>query len=51
METPGRGEELIRRFTPFIMAVVSRATGQFIRMGEDDEASIGLMAFNEAIDC
>jgi len=47
----GAREELIRRFTPFIMAVVSRATGQFIRMGEDDEASIGLMAFNEAIDC
>ncbi|WP_258359959.1 RNA polymerase sigma factor SigI [Moorella sulfitireducens (nom. illeg.)] len=46
----GAREELIRRFTPFILAVVSRATGHFIRLGEDDEASVGLMAFNEAID-
>ncbi|GAF24823.1 RNA polymerase sigma factor SigI [Neomoorella thermoacetica] len=43
-------EELIRRYTPFILSVVSRTTGHFIRLGEDDEASIGLMAFNEAID-
>lgn len=46
----GAREELIRRFTPFILAVVSRATGHYIYLGEDDEASIGLMAFNEAID-
>lgn len=46
----GAREELIRRFTPFILAVVSRVTGHFIRLGEDDEASVGLMAFNEAID-
>lgn len=43
-------EELIRRFTPFIFAVVSRVTGRYISAGTDDEASIGLMAFNEAID-
>ncbi|MDK2820169.1 MAG: polymerase sigma factor [Clostridia bacterium] len=43
-------EELIRRFTPFILSVVSKVTGHFIRLGEDDEASVGLMAFNEAID-
>ncbi|MDN5345191.1 MAG: polymerase sigma factor [Clostridia bacterium] len=47
---PGAREELIHRFTPFILAVTSRATGRFIHLGEDDEASIGLMAFNEAID-
>ncbi|NLW07203.1 MAG: RNA polymerase sigma-I factor [Clostridia bacterium] len=43
-------EELIRRFTPFVMAVVSRLSGRYISMSEDDEASVGLMAFNEAID-
>jgi len=43
-------EELIRKFTPFILTVVSRLSGRFVRLGEDDEASIGLMAFNEAID-
>ncbi|SMB98858.1 RNA polymerase sigma factor [Thermanaeromonas toyohensis ToBE] len=43
-------EELIRKFTPFILNIVSRLSGRFVRLGEDDEASIGLMAFNEAID-
>ncbi|MGI9952664.1 RNA polymerase sigma factor SigI [Moorellaceae bacterium AZ2] len=43
-------EELIRKFTPFILKIASRLSGRFIRLGEDDEASIGLMAFNEAID-
>ncbi|MCG0277509.1 MAG: RNA polymerase sigma-I factor [Thermanaeromonas sp.] len=43
-------EELIRKFTPFILTIVSRLSGRFVRLGEDDEASIGLMAFNEAID-
>jgi len=43
-------EELIRRFTPFVLKIASRLSGRFIRLGEDDEASIGLMAFNEAID-
>lgn len=42
--------ELIHRFTPFILAVASRVTGRYINIGNDDEASIGLMAFNEAID-
>lgn len=43
-------EELIRKFTPFILTIVSRLSGRFVRLGEDDEASIGLLAFNEAID-
>lgn len=41
-------EELIRRYTPFVLATVSRATGRYISLS-DDEASIGLIAFNEAI--
>lgn len=43
-------EELIRQFTPFILKIASRMSGRFVRLGEDDEASIGLIAFNEAIE-
>jgi len=42
-------EELIRRYTPFVMSAVSRAIGRYVQMGRDDESSIGLMAFNEAL--
>jgi len=44
-------ENLIKSYTPFILKTASKVSGRYIRMGEDDEASIGLMAFNEAIDC
>lgn len=44
-------EELIKNFTPFILRVTSKVSGRYVRLGEDDEVSIGLMAFNEAIDC
>ncbi len=44
-------ESLIKSYTPFILKTASKVSGRYIRMGEDDEASIGLMAFNEAIDC
>ncbi|MCL6451052.1 MAG: RNA polymerase sigma-I factor [Acetobacteraceae bacterium] len=43
-------ERLIREYTPFVLRVCSRATRRFIRLGEDDEASVGLIAFNQAID-
>jgi len=43
-------EVLIKRFTPFILSVASQKSGRYIRLGHDDEASIGLIAFNEAID-
>lgn len=42
-------ETMIKRYTPFIYKVVSRICGQFIG-SSDDEASVGLIAFNEAID-
>jgi len=44
-------ERLIKSYTPFILKTTSKVSGRYVRMGEDDEVSIGLMAFNEAIDC
>ncbi|WP_418792245.1 RNA polymerase sigma factor SigI [Phosphitispora sp. TUW77] len=44
-------DRLIRSYTPFILKTVSKTSGRYVRMGEDDEVSIGLMAFNEAMDC
>lgn len=43
-------EQLIRRFQPLVARVAARVTGRYVRMGEDDEASVCLIAFNEAID-
>lgn len=42
-------ESLIRDFLPFVLRVVSRTRGQYVTRSSE-EASIGLMAFNEAID-
>lgn len=47
---PAERERLIERFTPFILRVTTRAVGHYVRMGEDDEVSMALLAFNEAID-
>ncbi len=47
----GAREKLIKRYSPFVLKITSKMCGRFVRMGEDDEVSIGLMAFNEAIDC
>jgi len=44
-------EHLIKSYTPFILKTASRVSGRYVRLGEDDEVSVGLMAFNEAIDC
>lgn len=43
-------EELIRQYIPFILKVTSQACKRFVRLGEDDEVSVALMAFNEALD-
>jgi len=43
-------EQLLREFAPFILKVASRATGRYLRPGVDEEISVALMAFNEAID-
>jgi RNA polymerase sigma factor len=43
-------DECIRKYTPFILSTVSRLCGHYVEMGVDDEASVALVAFNEAID-
>jgi len=43
-------EECIRKYTPFILSTVSRLAGRYVELGVDDEAGVGLVAFNEAID-
>jgi len=43
-------EALIAAYVPFVLRVASSVAGRYLRLGEDDEASVGLMAFNEAID-
>ena len=42
--------ELIRAYTPFVLKVASRVCGRYLHAGQDEEISIGLLAFNEAID-
>lgn len=44
-------EHLIKSYTPFILKTASKVSGRYVRAGEDDEVSVGLIAFNEAIDC
>jgi len=43
-------EALLKNYTPFVLAVAAKVGGRYVRLGEDDEAGIGLMAFNEAVD-
>ncbi|MGI6485594.1 MAG: RNA polymerase sigma-I factor [Thermoanaerobacterales bacterium] len=42
-------EKMIEEYKPFIASVVQRHIGKFVEYGVDDELSIGLMAFHEAI--
>ncbi len=48
-ETQAR-DRLISDFMPFILRVASQATGRYLRPGTDEEISVALMAFDEAID-
>lgn len=41
--------KLIGAFTPFVLKVAARVSGRYLRVGEDEEVSVGLMAFNEAV--
>ncbi len=43
-------EYLIREFQPYVLKITSRVCRRFVREGVDDEISVALMAFNEAID-
>ncbi len=42
-------ERLIATYRPFIMRAASSVSGRFVRAGQDDEASVAMMAFDEAI--
>lgn len=42
-------EELIRSYTPFVMRVAAEVCGRYVSVGRDDESSVALLAFNEAI--
>jgi len=46
----GAREELIRSYTPFILKTAARVARRYLEPGRDDEVSVALMAFNEAID-
>lgn len=41
--------DLIQDYKPFIAATVEKCVGRYVTYGQDDELSIGLIAFEEAI--
>ena len=43
-------EEIIRRYLPFVLKITSQLCKRYVKLGVDDEVSIALMAFNEALD-
>jgi RNA polymerase sigma factor len=43
-------ERLITAFVPLVLRTGSRLTGRYLRLGEDEEVSVGLEALNEAVD-
>nr|WP_244262269.1 RNA polymerase sigma factor SigI [Thermoanaerobacter wiegelii] len=47
---PSEREKLIEEYTPFIIKQLSLFTNKYIDEKNSDELSIGLIAFNEAID-
>ncbi len=42
-------EQLISKYRPFVLSCVSKVAGRYVTLS-DDEASVGLIGFNEAID-
>lgn len=42
-------EDLIRSYKPFVMRVTAESCGRYVVAGEDEETSIALLAFDEAI--
>ncbi len=43
-------QELLAQYAPLVVKVASGITGRYIKAGQDEEVSIGLLALNEAID-
>jgi len=46
---PQKKDLLIKQFKPFIASIIQKRLGKFLAYGVDDELSIGLLAFDEAI--
>jgi RNA polymerase sigma factor len=42
--------ELIEKYKPFVASTIQKKIGRYVEYGIDEELSIGLIAFNEAID-
>lgn len=42
-------EEMIERYLPFILKITSRLCKRYVKLGLDDEVSVALLAFNEAL--
>ena len=42
-------EELLRDYTPFILKTASRAVKRYLVVGKDEEVSVSLQAFDEAV--
>ena len=42
-------DDLVKKYLPFILKVTSQSCKRFVRFGVDDEVSIALMAFDEAL--
>jgi len=40
--------DLLRSYAPFALSVASRVIGKFVRLGEDDESTVALVALDEA---
>jgi RNA polymerase sigma factor len=45
-----KASRLISEFTPFIASVAQKRVGRFLQYGTDEELSVGLAAFKEAMD-
>ncbi len=43
-------EELIRKYQPLVLRVGAQVCGRYLRVGQDEEISVGLLALNEAVD-
>jgi RNA polymerase sigma factor len=43
-------EKLIKKYLPFILKVTARTCKRYVYLEEDDEVSVALVAFNEALD-
>ncbi|MDQ2085858.1 RNA polymerase sigma-I factor [Herbivorax sp. ANBcel31] len=46
----GLKEELIKKYRPYLLKTISSTTGKYVDSETSEEYSVGLMAFNEAID-